>query len=125
MSPMERVCERFKVRLTATIEGKVPDGWVQGTTAWKMVLRMGQKRLTVPYFTGPAICEEPSPADVLSCLISDARAGELPFPEFAGDMGYDEDSRKAEAIHRACVRMGPKVRAFLGGNFDEFANAEH
>jgi hypothetical protein len=47
---------------------------------------------------------EPVLADVLYCLVSDAQSVTYAsgFEDWAADMGYDDDSRKAEAAYRAC-----------------------
>ncbi len=36
------------------------------------------------------------------------------FEEWADNMGYDADSRKGEAIHRACLEIALKLRAAIG-----------
>lgn len=37
-------------------------------------------------------------------FLSGAQAGEMSFDDFCSDFGYDNDSRKAEAIHRQCKK---------------------
>jgi hypothetical protein len=56
----------------------------------------------------------PDLADVLASLASDARViEEGPFEEWASSLGYDPDSRKAEAIYRACIDTATAlIRAF-------------
>lgn len=66
---------------------------------------------------------EPESPEVLECLISDAQAAEEEFEEFCHSFGYDSDSRKAEAIWRACRENGERVRALLGDHFDEVCQA--
>lgn len=57
----------------------------------------------------------PSFADVLHSLASDADALDCSdFGEWADNLGYDQDSRKAEAIYRACLDIGLKLRNALG-----------
>lgn len=57
----------------------------------------------------------PDPLDVLHSLIMDASALDAGgFEEWARDYGYDTDSRKAEAIYRACLEIALKLRAGLG-----------
>jgi hypothetical protein len=69
----------------------------------------------------------PSAADVLYSLISDSDACDKAFEEWAGDLGYDTDSRKALATYLECQRLGREVRAFLAGDYDGFetASREH
>jgi len=55
----------------------------------------------------------PSMADVLYCLLSDAEACGLPFEEWAGNLGFDTDSRKAERIYHECVATGRALSRLL------------
>jgi hypothetical protein len=53
--------------------------------------------------------------DVLACLASDASALDCAsFEEWAADLGYDTDSRKAETVYRACVACGLALRSMFG-----------
>lgn len=61
----------------------------------------------------------PSPSDVLSSLQRDANAPEF-FEDFASEFGYDVDSRKAEATHRACRESRAALAKLLGPDFDAF-----
>ena len=57
----------------------------------------------------------PKLADVLHSLASDADVIDCgTFEEWAGDLGYDTDSRKAEGIYRACLKIALKLRNALG-----------
>ena len=54
-------------------------------------------------------------ADVVWCLAGESNAIDYPdFESWAGDFGYDEDSRKAEKIYQACLDIGLKMRAAMG-----------
>jgi hypothetical protein len=48
--------------------------------------------------------DNPTLPDVLSCFVSDAQcvADGQTFEDFAADLGYEEDSRKAEKIFQGC-----------------------
>lgn len=70
------------------------------------VYRFGIKR-------GPL--KRPTITDVLYCLMMDASALDHgTFESWAADYSYDVDSRKAEALYRACLETGLKLRAMLG-----------
>lgn len=57
----------------------------------------------------------PNFADVLHSLASDADAIDAGgFEEWAENLGYDTDSRKAEATYRACLDIALKLRNALG-----------
>lgn len=57
----------------------------------------------------------PKPEDVLANLAMDADAIDHPsFESWAGDYGFDTDSRKAEATYRTCLDTALKLRAAIG-----------
>jgi hypothetical protein len=66
---------------------------------------------------GYAHCREPEAAEILDCLASDAVSVENSrgFEDWASDLGYDPDSRKAEKTYLACVKSSERLRKFLGG----------
>lgn len=58
---------------------------------------------------------EPDACDVVNSLILDAGVIYCgSFEDWASEYGYDTDSRKAEAIYRACLELALKMRAGLG-----------
>ena len=62
---------------------------------------------------GPKI--EPKAPDVLHSLLSDSDVLEYAnFESWAREFGYDEDSRKGEALYKACLEIALKLRAGLG-----------
>ena len=67
------------------------------------------------YTTWGQKVHEPSASDVLSSLCLDASVLDFSsFEEWADDYGYDPDSRKAEAIYRACLQNTLALRRYLG-----------
>lgn len=57
----------------------------------------------------------PDFCDMLYSLSMDASAMDSrDFEDWCSEIGYDTDSRKAEAIYRACLEIGLKLRACLG-----------
>lgn len=58
---------------------------------------------------------EPDACDVMHSLVSDSDVLDCStFEEWASNLGYDTDSRKAEAIYRACLEIALKLRNGLG-----------
>lgn len=55
----------------------------------------------------------PDVGEVLGCVARDAEAMHQTFPDWCAEYGYDDDSRKAEAVYNACLEGGRKLRAFL------------
>ena len=59
----------------------------------------------------------PEADSVLCSLVMDASVLDAStFEEWVGDLGYDEDSRAAEAIYRACLEIALKLRNGLGND---------
>jgi len=57
----------------------------------------------------------PDLADVMHSLSLDASVIDCPtYEEWARETGYDPDSRKGEAIYRACLEIALKLRAAIG-----------
>lgn len=57
----------------------------------------------------------PEFASVLHSLVMDSEAIDYAgFEDWADNIGYDRDSRKAETVYRQCVEQALKLRASLG-----------
>ena len=61
---------------------------------------------------------------VMGCLVSDAQAGSGTFHDFCADLGYDEDSRSAEATWKACQKINADLYWLFGANFDAATSHE-
>lgn len=121
MSAFERFCEAKRVRIDAEDGGvPLPDGWPAGTHPYKVTLRYQRRSMTTPFFMGPALERDPSAADVLACLLSDASCAESSFEDWCSDLGYDADSRKALSTYEACKATAVKLARFLGDDLAEF-----
>lgn len=99
------------------------DDWDRGSRHWKVTLSRpdyaypGHRRtLTVPFHTGSGLGPKPPKAvQVLACLLLDATgvAWGQSFEDWAGEYGYDTDSRKAEETYRQVIRQTEELRNFL------------
>lgn len=93
--------------------------WQREAHQWTVELRYRRRRMTVPFFTGQALTDEPSASDVLYCLASDASGADQSFEDWCADYGYDTDSRTAERTYRQVVDQTARLRRLLGDDFDE------
>lgn len=127
VSSLTRLCTKLAVTIENVYGNTEPreDEWKQTAHPWTCTLRISRRRLTVPFWQGSAHTKEPTAADVLSCLVSDADALDYSFEEWCGNFGYDTDSRTAEKTYKACCKSGMKTRKFLGEHYEEFRGAEH
>lgn len=79
--------------------------------------RAGSPEKLVSYFSqGSAHKRAPQAEDVLDCLASDAASVENArgFEDWADELGYDTDSRKAERTYDVCRQQANHLRRFLG-----------
>ena len=85
-------------------------------SAIKHACETGRMFRTINYQrAGAKKLDPPKMQDVLYSLVGDSDAIEYPtFEDWACSLGYDEDSRSAEAIYRACLDIGLKLRVFFG-----------
>jgi hypothetical protein len=90
--------------------------WAAAANHWKCTLRHGRKRMTVYFSQGPAINHEPELKSVLDSLASDASLIEdsRDFEDFARELGYDPDSRKAERSYDVTRKQTDRFKRFLG-----------
>lgn len=126
---LQNLCERDCVRCDSTMTNERPD-WGDDWRgyAWKVTLRRKGRQITVSFFTGD-LAGEPTPADVLSCLVSDTAYAEYTEDEFLDELGYlsgsGKDALRGIRAFHAIQTQVPKVWRFLGDAFDEYQQAEH
>jgi hypothetical protein len=58
----------------------------------------------------------------LYCFISDSVSGKQSFLDFCSELGYSEDSRRAERIYKACFKMAAKWERITDVDMHEAAN---
>ena len=79
------------------------------------------KRTRFPFYTSiakPDITEEKELLEAFDCFISDCYSGFMDFREFCNEFGYDEDSRKAFKVWRACVASCARFQR-IGGDVND------
>lgn len=87
---------------------------VYGDAAVKRACEQEQRALN-PYRQVIPRAIAPTREDILSSLASDSDViDHATYESWASDLGYDADSRKGEAIYRACLETALKLRAAFG-----------
>lgn len=124
-SALQRLCDRMGVKIECRYGDAPQNPTFANAHPYGVTLRYKRRQMTCTFYMGPALGHEPTAADVLSCLISDARACDQEFESWADDLGFDRDSRTAEQTFKVCQKLGSKVKRLLGDDFDMFAQAEH
>jgi hypothetical protein len=100
----------------AWADGRRDSNW------YTVTLKRKRRTLTVPFGMGPALTSEPDAADVMNCLVSDAASYENAgsFEEWAGEFGYDTESRKAEQTYNLIGKQAADLRRFLGDDYNAY-----
>lgn len=85
---------------------------------WEVTLTRDGTSETFRYRTGighrrDGEAVDPPMADVVHCLISDGEAALQDFEDWANDLGYDPDSRKAYAMWVECCAIGHRLSKVL------------
>ena len=90
----------------------------QNMNHFKVTLKAAGRQMTLYFSQGYGISGEPTAADVLNCLASDSASVEnaRSFEDWASDLGYDPDSRKAKKIFKACEKEAERLKKFLGND---------
>ncbi len=124
---VKMLVNRHKIKADSVWADRNPnmDDMPNGSSHYKVTLKGFGRRYTLYFSMGPAHTKEPEAADVLDCLLSDSDVENAQgFEDWAGNLGFDPDSRKAEKIYNACLKSAEKLRRFLGDKFQEFYEAE-
>lgn len=100
------------------------DEWQKNAHQYRVTIRYQGRQMSLDYFMGQALTDEPDAETVLDSLLSDSQAGQQTFEEFCSEFGYDSDSRKAERIYRECAKQGAKVKKLLGDDYETFLYAD-
>lgn len=119
--------------VTLSEKGHDKGGWE--CDAWRVSFYRGKSAFSCPYCTGigyrvvpelaravynvsprqaydcavrdkAAVPTAPRAAGVLYSLLRDAEAADMSFPDWCGEFGYDDDSRKAFDTYMQCCDIG-------------------
>lgn len=102
------ILDAMGVKFSAVHVISRPDGLMDdmpaGSTHWRVMIQRSGAELVTHYSMGPAHTDAPELPGVLWSLLMDTDGLEYSdtFEEWASNLGYDEDSRKAEKIYKAC-----------------------
>jgi hypothetical protein len=84
---------------------------------WRCTInRKGGSRMSLTFSMGRALLGKPTLADVLDCLASDASSFENTpaFEDWAGELGYDIDSRAALKTFNTVANQSRALKRVLG-----------
>lgn len=91
------------------------DGWEH--QRFTLLLSASGHTLTVPWRQGLGVSEDPTPDSTLWAIANDVQSGELSWPEFAAEYGYDEYDAPLSQYRswEACRDLAEQFRSFTAG----------
>jgi len=88
--------------------------WGNAARHWECTLTREDRTMRVEFIQGSAHTVSPAVDDVLDSLTMDVSCViDSTFEQFCAELGYDNDSRKAERVYFACRDTARKLREFL------------
>lgn len=81
---------------------------------YKVKLKHKGRQMSLFFSQGYGISGAPTVETVLECLSSDSSMLDYGFEEWADNLGWDSDSRKAEKTYKLCQRQAKKLENMLG-----------
>lgn len=123
---LKRLARRVRIECAygARLDWNKQDKWQQEANGWHCTLKYQGRRYSFDFWQGSAITGEPDVLGVLDCLLSDSGTADNAFEDWCAELGYDTDSRKAEATYRACQKVRENMQRLLGSDFEAFLYAE-
>lgn len=124
LESFERLCAdtlRFDcTSLGLQVDRTVKPAWEH--EAYRVTIARGAESYSTTYRQGTAHTHAPTLSQVVSCLLSDARSADenSTFESFCSEFGYDDNSRTAERVYRACQECASALRRILGEDYDRF-----
>ncbi len=138
MDTIEELCANVSIEAAYLGRKTDADGWEHD--AWTVTLTyQGRTYAGIGYRMGTGYSKPgamgcrpvkgwmPTPPDassVIDSLLLDVSGLDQRFEDWAADLGYDEDSRRAEIIYYECLKVLPLLHALLGEDFPRFEQAE-
>jgi hypothetical protein len=122
MRPVEHFANQRDLGFECQVVYTRPDGLMQDLAFhYKCRITQGRRGFTLYFSQGSTHTSPPTLGDVLRCVCDDAAGYENAgsFEDWAGEYGYEVDSRSAEKIYRAVKRQAEQLKRVLGqDNYD-------
>jgi hypothetical protein len=103
----------WELRLESNARGGYTDETAEGWEhrAFSVLFSRNGRTVSFDWKQGMGITTKPQGFEVICAVCRDyLEASENSFDDWAGNFGYDSDSRKAEAIYGQCLAMGDKLK---------------
>lgn len=117
-------------RITSTYKGDKKADWGNDVANWNRHIITVTNIATNLYtkfefwssIARPVIETDYDLLNAFYCFVGDAISGNMNFAEFCSEFGFDEDSRKAERIWKACRHSMEKLTRIYDGDIYDLCN---
>lgn len=117
-------CKFKGFKLSAEYTGSKKADWGNGQENWnhhKVTVKNTEtgRQTSFDFWASIANPEVRSRKDLIGafeCFVGDAVAGMNDFGDFCSEFGYDENSRRAEKIYKACQKATEKLQRIHNGD---------
>lgn len=119
MTPLATFIQQRGIKFECTPVNSRPDGLMNDLAFhYKCRIQQYRRGFTLYFSQGSGHTAEPTLADVLSCIADDAAGYENAgsFEDWAAELGFDTDSRKAEKIYRTTKRQSEQLKRVIGAD---------
>lgn len=106
-----KLINNIKLSLTRAdyTEEDYKDDWKKTANKYKAKIIYNKKSMTIVFYTGSGWKKDPVLDDILGSILQDITYLDYGFEDFANEMGYDPDSRKAEKIYKEIQKQAKKI----------------
>tara|TARA_R100000808_G_scaffold6072_2_gene18227 strand:+ start:10831 stop:11232 length:402 start_codon:yes stop_codon:yes gene_type:complete len=121
MMPMKQRVAQLGLAMESELVEANPDmigEMAPGSMHWRCTITAREGGSMLVHFSqGPAVCEEPTLEGVLGCVVDEVSSvvNVTSFEEWATSLGYDTDSRRAEAGFNHIVKHTEQLMMLVGG----------
>jgi hypothetical protein len=96
------------------------DEWKKTANKYKVRISYNKKSMTLTFYTGRGWKRDLNLEDILGIILLEASYYGYSFEDFAREIGYDPDSRKAEKIYKKIQKQTEKLnRIFTEEELEE------
>lgn len=127
MNELSKLLDRLGVSLVIKDMTSIP-ARTSTTRPWRTTLvrtiGRGKNAQELRYTTIMLTTIKPTTEEIVSCLLSDNDAGELKLWDFAQSFTEGATDERTECMHKACKRVGKRIKRFFGDEWGNVIRAE-
>lgn len=118
MTELEKTLKRMRVTIKTVVLIATPArGFLPESRLWRVTLAKNVDEKTIKLVLNMLSKDSPTATEIIKCLIDDTEASELKLWDFAQEFNEGKTDAATEDMHKACKRIGPRIRRFFGNSW--------